>query len=87
MSSVVDSVASGKVSSELSSVERRTPLGFGCFNHPPRKDVLLVQDGWAEDGRRKMVFVPDLMSKDCRYDLKREQPECQGCVWQVDVVL
>jgi len=58
-----------------------------CYNRKPFADIRVVQDGWTEDGRRKMITIPDKMSKTCH----QTQPpfgesfiwgwDCTGCVW------
>ena len=58
---------------------------YGCFNRPPIKDTLEVQDGWNLDGTRTMITIKNAMSKSCKFDLKLTQPECQSCRWQTEV--
>ena len=29
-------------------------------------------------------FIPHTMSKDCRYDFKATDPECEGCKWKTN---
>ncbi|ABM96871.1 hypothetical protein [Methylibium petroleiphilum] len=60
----------------------RLPMNVKCFDRAPYKDTVEVQSGWHPDGRRLMVTIPNPMSKSCRYDLKLEEPGCQGCRWQ-----
>jgi len=58
------------------------PKVYGCYNHPPMLDHVEIQDGWTEDGRRRLVTVPFVMSRDCGYDLQHTDPQCQHCCHQ-----
>lgn len=58
-----------------------------CFNKPPGKGYLEVQDGWTEDGRRVMITIPNTMSKDCKQwepngEAFRHKWDCEGCCWK-----
>lgn len=52
----------------------------GCFDRPPLKPRVMVQDGW-EGGIRHMVVIPDPMTKSCQYqkDDRYKDPQCVGC--------
>ena len=61
---------------------KRIPLGkYGCFDRKPFLPALMVQSGWTEDGRRKMVQIPFVMSTNCKTDIPDDQ-RCQGCKWR-----
>lgn len=58
-----------------------------CFNKPPGKGYLEVQDGWTEDGRRVMITIPNTMSKECKQwepdgEAFRHKWDCEGCCWK-----
>ena len=63
-----------------------------CYNRPPFKDTVLVQDGWMwrEMTRLpRMVEIPDPMSKTCQQHgpmgeatLHPEKWDCAGCCWK-----
>lgn len=36
-----------------------------CFNRPDYPATVEVQDGWTADGRRRMVEIPNPMTKGC----------------------
>lgn len=50
-----------------------------CHNRQTYKKFLEVQNGWYPDGRRKMKVIPFIMSPDCRYDQRANDPLCEGC--------
>ena len=54
---------------------------YACWNKPREKgfwarDVKFNEFKPPEDG---WVWVPDEMSKECRYDKTLEDPKCAGC--------
>lgn len=64
-----------------------------CYNRPPYKDTVYVQDGWIAPNPTSMTriasmkLIPDPMSKDC----KQHGPNgaatlygwnCDGCRWK-----
>lgn len=56
-----------------------------CFNRPAYKDTITAQDGWSEDGRRRMVERPNRMSKECQQHTAHGEAtiwgwDCEGCV-------
>lgn len=51
----------------------------GCMNRADFVTQVQVQDGWTADGRRRTITVPFRMSPRCEYDLKKQDPGCQGC--------
>lgn len=53
-----------------------------CSNREPYVDSYDVQDGWHEDGRRRMMRIENINSKSCKFDLRDTQPGCQNCRWQ-----
>lgn len=58
----------------------------GCYNHPPFKKTVVVQDGWTEDGRRNMIEQTSaFQDDDCHYSLSNEgkvDADCDGCSWR-----
>lgn len=58
------------------------PLNVKCKDRAAYLDTIDVQDGWTEDGRRRMVTIPARNSKSCHFDLRETDPGCQGCKWQ-----
>ncbi len=50
---------------------------YGCSNQP-RSAGYHGQLGWNE-GRAMRVWIPDTMSKLCRYDKRPTDPRCGGC--------
>lgn len=57
-------------------------LNVKCKNREPFLDELVVQNGWETDGRRKMIVIPNAMSKSCNFDLKNVEPGCVECTWR-----
>lgn len=66
-----------------------------CYNRPPFKDTVQVQDGWASYAPafgfvtqlRKMKTIPDPMSKGCQQHGPLGQAtlhgwDCEGCRWK-----
>lgn len=57
----------------------------GCFDRPPLKSRVMVQDGWIYGGDVRMAKVkeiPDPMTKTCNYTtttLGQVDPQCVGC--------
>lgn len=58
----------------------------GCYNRSPFRDTLMVQNGWTSDGRRDMIEIPFRMAKDCMYDLKHTDVQCNGCRWSNETI-
>lgn len=54
----------------------------GCHNWPEPFPFYEVQNGWTEDGRRIMELIPATGSKECRYDYKATDSQCNGCKWR-----
>ncbi|WP_288081853.1 hypothetical protein [Pseudomonas sp.] len=52
---------------------------YGCHNRPPFRDTVCVQDGWNDDGTRRVVEIPFRMSRECRYDRSLSDSACAGC--------
>lgn len=62
-----------------------------CYNRKPFKRFFMVQDGWTEDGRRKMKRIPNKMSRRCvqweelgealKAAERGEWWRCEGCHW------
>lgn len=50
----------------LNLLREREGLPPVCFNRPSIMPVVQMQDGWTEDGRRRMVDVPFVMSTGCK---------------------
>lgn len=67
-----------------------------CFNRPPYKDTIVVQDGWINQefpfiGKTRtprMVEIDDPMSKACQQnkppfgEAYRMGWDCEGCRWR-----
>jgi hypothetical protein len=58
-----------------------------CYNRPPYQDHVYVQNGWTEDGRRIMAYIPDDMSKGCPQhgplgEATLKKWNCEGCRWK-----
>lgn len=63
-----------------------------CYNRKPYLDTVEVQDGWIEDGRRRMKIIADPMSKDCQQwgdlgEARLKQWQCGDCIWRPKTVL
>lgn len=60
-------------------------MSYGCFNRPPLKEWVTVQDGhYATDNFTRhdsMVTIPDPMTKECQYSKfdQYKDPGCVGC--------
>lgn len=62
-----------------------------CYNRPPFKDTVEVQDGWspiynADGYTRNMKTIPDPMSKGCQQHSPLGEAtlhgwDCAGCRW------
>jgi hypothetical protein len=58
-----------------------------CYNRPPFKEYVKVQDGWLEDGRANFVYIADPMTKRCVLndppfgEALLRQWDCEGCKW------
>lgn len=62
-----------------------------CRNKPAPDELnqktLYVQDGWNDDGTRRMVKAPATRwepSVPCGFLESADDSECDGCVWQRD---
>lgn len=57
----------------------------GCHSRKPRTLAFYtVQDGWTDDGRRRMIIIPaDALSTKCRQI--KMLPECEGCTSEKDI--
>lgn len=63
---------------------------YGCFDRPPYRAELAVQDGWlpidATDHVKsrlpRIVTVPVPMTKDCQYSKTTPDVRCDGCRWR-----
>lgn len=64
-----------------------------CFNRPPYRDAILVQDGWewyqvaggSWQRRPVTTFIQFENSRDCQYTLSsigQADPKCAGCNWR-----
>jgi len=64
-------------------------MTYGCHNRPPLKDTIRVQTlvpatpvyGQAPAYSIGFKDIPNVNSKDCRYDLRTTDPKCAGCKW------
>ena len=55
---------------------------YGCFDRAPLKSRVEVQSGWEQGGRR-MIVIPDPLTKHCNYsltELGKVDPLCDGCI-------
>lgn len=52
---------------------------YGCHNRAPYRETSVVQDGWNDDGTRRMINIRFRMSRDCRYDRSLDDSACNGC--------
>ena len=53
-------------------------VSYGCRDRE-FKPSYLGQQGWDKEGRKIWVVIPDVMSRDCHYDMRKEDDRCQGC--------
>lgn len=61
---------------------------YGCNNHEPRPaaQVIEVQDGWTEDGRRKMTRITSKWQPVvCGHNFREVDLACSGCRWRVEI--
>lgn len=57
----------------------------GCYDRPPFRDTLSVQDGWTKSGTKYTVEIPFRMDQECQYrhtQLGKADPGCVGCKWR-----
>ena len=54
---------------------------YGCHNRAHLRAFFDVQDGWNDNGTRRMVTVPIRSNPDCQYDNKATDKKCLGCRW------
>ena len=61
---------------------------YNCHNHEPRVldgrrlDTLEVQDGWTDDGRRRMrAHTTEWLPIECGYTESGDDERCAGCNW------
>ena len=58
-----------------------------CYNRPAYLSFLAVQDGWTDDGRKRVVLMPNRMSTNCASRLPPfgeallKNWNCEGCKW------
>jgi hypothetical protein len=60
-------------------------MTYGCFNRAPFRPTVRVQQGYTQDGRRKMELIPFVNSMDCQYrlsELSKQDSGCDGCKWR-----
>jgi hypothetical protein len=60
-----------------------------CYNHPPFKEKLVVQNGYYEREERgapvripKYEYVDHVMTKSCQWSILNNSPACKGCKWK-----
>lgn len=58
-----------------------------CHNRQPYAETVTAQNGWTADGRRRMVTLPNAMSKDCQQHSRFGAAilngwDCSGCRWR-----
>ena len=57
---------------------------YGCHNRQLKtsyQTLVRNKDSAGNLVGLKMVTIRNTMSKDCRYDLRREDSKCNGCEW------
>lgn len=63
---------------------------YGCYNRPPLRRALVVQDGYHESAKpadapikvpRYVVTPHNQMSETCQYSVSTPDPRCCGCRW------
>ena len=52
-----------------------------CFDRPPFRTFLEVQDGWNEDGTRRMKVIQFRGDMGCPYSASTIDTGCTGCKW------
>lgn len=60
-------------------------MTYGCFDRGEYVTESSVQDGWNEDGTRKVIQIPFKMTRDCQYtftELGQKDHGCVGCKWR-----
>lgn len=66
-----------------------TDRPYGCRDHAPYRDTVVVQDGWVDvpltdrqmSRMPKLVTIQVPMSKHCQYSIDTVDPRCEGCCW------
>lgn len=78
-------VAEGYVYADTPHPSTHDTPRYGCHNRGPLRECAQVQDGWTEDGRRRMVTIPTIPSTaHCGHDpvSRAADPKCAGCARQ-----
>lgn len=52
---------------------------YGCHNKPRAEGYYSPQRSTPDLPALARVFIPNVMSKECRYDQRQNDPQCQGC--------
>ena len=68
------------------STIKKVDVKYGCFNRVMAKGYYAPQRDYRPDGAFyiRLVFIPHVMSTDCRYDFRRTDADCKGCKWRED---
>lgn len=53
-----------------------------CHNRDPFNKHFEVQDGWTDDNKRNMKWIPFRMSNECEWSKEHEDDKCDGCRWK-----
>jgi len=56
-------------------------MTYGCHNRGHFRAQLQVQDGWNQNGTRRMITISVRSSASCQYDLRTTDKRCAGCRW------
>lgn len=62
-------------------MKQEQPTLNGCYNREPFRDSLTVQDGWNDDGTRRMKVIQFRNSMDCQYSRDTPDTRCAWCKW------
>lgn len=53
---------------------------YGCNREPSWPETTLMQNGWTDDGRRKMIPIATRPTDPtCHYANKKDDKRCEGC--------
>lgn len=58
---------------------------YGCKNRPPVDDLqfIQVQDGYNDDGTRRMIdHLPEWKRIPCGHTERAQDSRCSGCKWR-----
>lgn len=59
---------------------------YGCKDHKTSEGYYAPDRIYRPDGTFYIIqtFIPHVLTKNCRYDLRRTDPRCNTCKWKTD---